>query len=172
MTEDGRDTSNPVSRLADPLAWTLPEKCLLIAGIYLTFTLWYYGVWSYAARYPDVAPYLDPTFLPTALRVQTLTIIGWSATILFALLARWRGTEPPTLLALTVVLAMYELIYGSHFFGLHTNMFGALTIVASGAVGWVLLDRRVVNSAAACLALALLALGTMEQLGHLRSAVR
>ena len=170
MSEDGRGSRGDASRLADPLSWTLPERCLLIAGIYGTFSLWYYALISCALRWPEVAPYLDQAFLPTALRVQTLTIVAWSTTALLALVARWRSKEPRSLLVLTVVLALYELTYGAHFFGLHTNMFGGLTIVASAAVGWVLLDRRVVNAAAACLAVALVGLGAMEQLGYLRYA--
>ena len=142
MNDNRPSSSNHVSRLADPLSWTLPERCLLITGIYGTFSLWYYALMSYASRYPEVAPYLDQAFLPTALRVQTFTIIAWSTTIWIALVARWRGKEPRSLLALTVVLALYELTYGAYFFGLHTSLFGGLTIVASGAVGWVLFERR------------------------------
>lgn len=168
--ESARGLRELAGRFADPLSWTLPEKCLLIAGIYGTFSLWYYVVMSYAVRHPEAAPYLDQAFLPTALRVQTLTIAAWSITGLLALLARWKRTEPRALLALTVVLALYELTYGAHFFGLHTNMFGGLTIVASAAVGWVLLDRRVVNAAAAVLAVTLIALAVLEQGGYLRYA--
>lgn len=151
-------------RPGDPLAWTGPEKCLFVAGTYLTFTLWYFAAWWYVLVHPDAAPYVDQAFLPTALQVQTATIAAWVTIIVIALVARARAAEPRWLVALTIASAVWELVYGSYFFGFHTSLFGGLTIVASGAVGWVLFERRAINAAAAVLAVILVGLAVLEQL--------
>lgn len=164
MSEASRRTPALGGLLGDPLSWTVPEKSLFVAAIYLTFTLWYFVAWSFALRYPDALPYIDQTFLRTALRVQIVTILAWVTTILCALRARRKGSSPRWLVFLTLLLALYELVYGAYFFGFHTSLFGGLTIVASGAVGWVLFDRRAINGALACLAVIFVCVGILEQL--------
>ena len=163
MSSQAHPTRSLAGRLGDPLSWTGPEKCLLVSGIYLTFTLWYFAAWSFAFRRPDVAPYIDREFLPTALLVQAVTIVAWTLTIAASLYARRKGYEARGLVAVTMVLALYELVYGSYFFGFHTSLFGGLTIVASGAVGWVLFERRAMNLAAVMLGIVLFCLGVLEQ---------
>ena len=164
MSEVSRHALALPAGLGDPISWTAPEKSLFVSVVYLTFTLWYFAAWSYVLLYPDAAPYVDQAFLPKVLSVQTGMIAAWLSTIVVAVIARRRGAPARGLVPLTIALAVFELIYGSYFFGFHTSLFGGLTIVASGAVGWVLFERRAINAAAGCLAVVLVGLEILEQL--------
>src|SRR5262245_12172057 len=101
-----------LERMGDPLAWNAPDKCLFVAGIFLTFTLWYTGVILYTDYHPDVAPYVVPSFLPVALRVQTATIVAWILLILACIVLRRRRSDSKWLIAATLALCVYELVYG------------------------------------------------------------
>jgi adenylate cyclase len=160
-------TSSPLGRLGDPLSWSGAEKCLFVATVFLTFTLWYGALELVLTRHREFAPYYDRVFLPTALTVQSATIMAWLLVLVVAWVSRQRGVQPRRLVPVTILIALWELLYGSYFFGLYTNLFGGLTIVASFAVGWVIFDRRTITLAAVCAMLGFICLTVAEQAGLL-----
>src|SRR4029453_14622134 len=127
----GKATSSPFGRLGDPLSWSGAEKCLFVATVFLMFTLWYGALELVLTRHREFAPYYDRVFLPTALTVQSATIMAWLLVIVVAWVSRQRGVQPRRLVPVTILIALWELLYGSYFFGLYTNLFGGLPIVAS-----------------------------------------
>lgn len=159
-----------VDRIGDPLAWSAADKALFVATIYLTFTLWYGVLWYYVRAHPAAAPYINQSFLPLALGVQAMTIVAWSLLIAAAFVARRRWPDAPGLIATTIVLCVFELVYGSYFFGIFTSVFSGLTIIASLAVGLVLFNARAVKAAVVVCATALAAITIVEQAGILAYA--
>src|SRR5262245_50007332 len=142
MAAASKGFASRLERMGDPLAWNAPDKCLFVAGIFLTFTLWYMGVFLYILHHPDVAPYVAHAFLRVAFRIQLATIVAWTLVLLACIALRRRGTQSTWLVAVTMGLCVYELVYGSYFFGLYTSVFSGLTIIASWAVGLVLFTKR------------------------------
>ena len=163
MVPVGKGFAARIERMGDPLAWKSPDKCLFVASIFLTFTLWYMGVFLYVLQHPDVAPYFAQSFVPLAFRVQTATIVAWVVVILACLAVRHRRTEAPWLVAATIALCVYELVYGSYFFGLYTSVFSGLTIIASWAVGLVIFPKRAMFFGFVVLGLCVLAITIAEQ---------
>ncbi len=153
------------SALRDPMAWTGASKCLFVAVAFLTPTLWYWADWSYVRLHPDSAPYMDVGFLPTALRVQTLTISAWALVAIASLAARSRSRTPPGLIFGTLALAVWEILYGSYFFGHITSLFAGLVVITCLAIGFVLFEKSAMNAAAGAILLGLIGLGVMEGLG-------
>lgn len=43
-------------RIGDPSAWNDPSKCIFVAVICLTATLWYTALWLYTIRNPEFGP--------------------------------------------------------------------------------------------------------------------
>jgi class 3 adenylate cyclase len=156
-----------IERMGDPLAWNSPDKCLFVACIFLTFTLWYMAMFLYILYHPDVAPYVAPSFLPLAFRMQLATIVAWTVVVVACIALRRRRTGSTGLVVVTLALCVYELVYGSYFFGLYTSVFSGLTIIASWAVGLVLFPKRAIWFAFAVLAVCVLGITIAEQMGLL-----
>lgn len=169
-TDDDDPMTGPrrlASRLGDPLAWSAADKCLFVALIFLTFTLWYWVSWFYLLRNPDSAPYVAHDFLPTALRVQTVAVVSLACLVVAALVLRRRPAHASVLIAPTLAVCVYVLLSGAQFFGLHTSLFAGLTIIASVAVGYVLFARRHMHVAVATVVTGLAAIAVAERAGRL-----
>lgn len=164
-TGTGSSALDRLGRLADPLSWTVPERCLFAAGIYLVLMLWYAGILLLVVSRPEIAPYLKPAYGSTLLKIQCATMAAWALVAAAAWRARRRGSEPRGLASITILLAAWVITYWSYSFGFTTNLFGGLTLVAAALVGWVLFDRRVVNAAIAGTIVAIVVLAILEQAG-------
>lgn len=152
-------------RFQDPLAWSAASKCLFAAAVFGTVTLWYWLVLYFVRAHPEWAPYLDPRVAPTLLRVQSLTLGAWIVLLVASLGAqRWRP-QSGLLVSATLLVAGWELVYGSYCFGILTSIFPGLTLLGTFAVGLVLFERRTILALFAAVLLALAGLSFAEQRG-------
>jgi class 3 adenylate cyclase len=154
-------------RLADPLAWTTPEKCLFIAGLFLLLMSLYLALGLVFLSRPGLVPYLDVEKVRLFVQVQMATMAAWLVAFLASWVARRRAAEPRWLVPITVLLAVWMLSYGCYFFGFYTNLFSGLTLVSGAAIGWVLFDRRAINAGVLAISVGLVAMTVLEQAGFI-----
>jgi class 3 adenylate cyclase len=153
-------------RIGDPLGWSDVRKCLFVVAIYLTLSLWYWGLFVYSRRNPDAAPYFDPAVLALVVPLQTALIAAWILLGVVCLLRR-RASRASGLVAATLTLCAYELVYGSYLLGFYTSLFSGLAIIASWAVGLALFTKRAILTALSGVFACVLGLTIAEQVGVL-----
>ena len=159
-----------LARIGDPAAWSDVDRCLLVAGICITFTLWYTAAILYAAWRPEFGPYFDPAVLPLVLRVQAVILAAWLAVLVGGLPRRRRGGPAPLLVGVSLTLAACQLAYSAYLYGAHTNPFAGVTIVASFTGALILFPHRPVVATLFLWWVILLATTGAEQAGYLPSA--
>lgn len=128
-------------RAGNPLDWSAVDRTLLATVAILPFTVWYWVIEFIVLRRPAVAPYFNRAFLPVALVIQSVFVVGWLALALVALAIRRRA--PSNRVLPFVALQFYSIGFGvaSYYQGHYTSPFGGVVCLSAAFAGTLLFER-------------------------------
>lgn len=164
MSGVDRGKSAPFSWIGDPLAWNDAKKCLFAALIYFGLSVCYWVLIVLNLRYTAVAPYFDSAVGERVLTLQTILLVAWLVIVAICIAHRQR-VHSPRLVAATITLCVYELLYGSYISGFFTDIWSGLAFIGSWAVGLALFSRRAMQRAMFAVSIGVVGTTIAEQLG-------
>jgi class 3 adenylate cyclase len=156
--------------VGNPLNWSLADRCLLAAFLLLPFVAWYAVAYYLVLRRPEIAPYVDQTFLRPVFRGQLVAVGVWLTIIAVILSLRRRAWASRFLVHLTVQSYVLTALAGSYIFGHCTILFMGVSVVGGFAAGFILFDRWATLPGVVSFFLALLGMTIAEQAGLIRYA--
>jgi class 3 adenylate cyclase len=149
----------------NPMEWSRADKCLLVAVCVLPFILVYMAFEYYTLRHPEIAPFVDPAFLPRHAEINWGFIAAWTAVAVAALRLRSRTPENTVLVHVTCQLYCGGFAFGSYLIGHYTNNYAAAVFLGGVPMGLLLFDRAPMLLATGTFFAVVLGTTVLEQVG-------
>jgi len=162
-------TGRLITRLGNPLAWNLPDRCLL-AAIMSLLSSGYFLAMEYFVLLPrpEAAPYFDGAHFSRRLPWELgLFVGGWSLLIVTALLVRRRPNGGRILAHAVAQLFAIGFAYVSYLFGTATSPLQPIAFLAGAVFGYALFDRLPVLLGGATFLIIVIATTIASQVGWL-----
>ncbi|MCB0222011.1 MAG: hypothetical protein KDH09_20100, partial [Chrysiogenetes bacterium] len=159
-----------LSRVGNPLEWSLVDKGLLVCAATLGFVIDYALISARIVGEPEAAPYADREVL-TLLSVWMWAVAaGWAALLLVGI--RIRKRRPDHRLYASACLQYLALTDGAlcYLLGPWTSPFAFALVLAAGVVGFLLFERAQMLAALGTFVLILFGTTVAEQLGRIPHA--
>jgi len=156
-----------LARLGNPLAWNLPDRCLLAAIMSLLSSVYFLAMEFFVLLpRPDLAPYFDRAHFTRRLPWELgLYVGGWSLLIVVALLVRRRPSGGRILVHAVAQLFAVGFAYVSYLFGTITSPLQPIAFLTGAVFGYALFDRLPVLLGGATFLVIVIATTVASQLG-------
>jgi class 3 adenylate cyclase len=126
---------------------------------------WYTAIAGFLLANPSWAPYVERSFLPFVLRVDTALIAGWLAVVAAAVVVRWRRSSGRLLAHVTGQFLAVQAVFASYVAGHHTSPLMGILLLAAATFGLLMFEPSYALWSIATFVLGVVATTAAEQLG-------
>ncbi len=165
---DQHSASQPagfMSRIGNPLNWSIASRSLLLTCVVTPLTIWYLVIFHYLMANAEVVPYIDREVLAITIRLQTGLVAAWFLLIALLLVMRRYAPDSQWSVHALGALFVWTVAYFAFMIGPFSSMFLPAAFLAGSAASLIILDKTLVSVWLVLLFLIAVGMILLEQMG-------